>query len=168
MGPKLLKGIAAKFQDARGFLLNVPLQDIFDQVGQPEFRVRHQLITQSDKIGTFRGFHYQEPPFEQAKLVLLEQGEILDLVLPIEAPDMSQAQHFEMAAGDLLYVPKTFAHGFVTRSDTVRLHYIMDQVFSAPHYAGRNGVAYAQTLTDRSLIVSEKDAELPPFGARES
>ena len=90
-------------------------------------------ITHSKK-GVLRGLHYQLPPFSQAKLVSVIQGNALDVVVDIRKKSPTFGQHFscELSAENhqQLFIPRGFAHGFITLSETSIFIYKVDQYYN--------------------------------------
>src|SRR4051812_170342 len=66
--------------------------------------------------GTFRGMHYQLPPYAEDKIVTCTHGAILDIIVDLRtgSKTFGQCEQVELSAADgtILYVPKSFAHGF--------------------------------------------------------
>ena len=86
-------------------------------------------LNYSDSIspGVFRGFHYQNPPFDEVKLVKCIKGKIIDYIVDIRKNSKTYLDiiSFELKANDnkLVYIPEGFAHGFYTLTNNVVLHY---------------------------------------------
>ena len=85
------------------------------------------------KKGVLRGLHYQLPPFSQTKLVCVIQGKVLDVVVDIRKGSPTFGQHFscELSAENQaqIYIPRGFAHGFITLSETSIFMYKVDQFY---------------------------------------
>ena len=85
------------------------------------------------KKGVLRGLHYQLPPFSQTKLVRVIQGKVLDVVVDIRKGSPTFGQHFscELSAENQaqIYIPRGFAHGFITLSETSIFMYKVDQFY---------------------------------------
>ena len=90
-------------------------------------------LTHSKK-GVLRGSHYQLTPFSQTKLVSVIQGSILDVVVDIRknSPTFGQYFSFELSAENQLqlFIPRGFAHGFITLSETSIFIYKVDQYYN--------------------------------------
>jgi dTDP-4-dehydrorhamnose 3,5-epimerase len=77
-------------------------------------------LNYSDSIspGVFRGFHYQNPPFDEVKLVKCIKGKIIDYIVDIRKNSKTYLDviSFELEANDnkLVYIPEGFAHGYMS------------------------------------------------------
>lgn len=120
----------------------------------------------SAPIGTLRGLHLQKPPFAQAKLVRVTRGAVYDVIVDIrkDSPTYLQWQGFELSAENrlMLYVPRGFLHGFVTRVENTEFTYKVDNFYSPAH---EDGVIWndAQLRIDWNIsepILSAKDERL--------
>lgn len=88
-------------------------------------------ISESHK-NTIRGLHFQADKFAQAKLVKVMKGSIKDVVLDLRDGSKTFGEHlvFEMKAdGSMLYVPRGFAHGFISLEDNTIFHYQVDNSY---------------------------------------
>ena len=90
-------------------------------------------LTHSKK-GVLRGLHYQLPPFAQTKLVSVLQGTVLDVVVDVRKGSPTFGHHFscELSAENQLqlFIPRGFAHGFITLSETSIFMYKVDQFYN--------------------------------------
>jgi len=86
------------------------------------------------KKGVLRGLHYQLPPFSQTKLVQVLEGSVLDVVADIRKGSPTYGHHFscELSAENQLqlFIPRGFAHGFITLSETSTFMYKVDQYYN--------------------------------------
>tara|TARA_X000000368_G_scaffold49457_1_gene35265 strand:- start:6781 stop:7353 length:573 start_codon:yes stop_codon:yes gene_type:complete len=85
------------------------------------------------KKGVLRGLHYQLSPFSQSKLVRVIQGNVLDVVVDIRKGSPTFGQYFscELSAENKLqvFIPRGFAHGYITLSDNSIFSYKVDQFY---------------------------------------
>lgn len=88
----------------------------------------------SAKKGTVRGLHFQINPMAQAKLVRCTKGKILDVAVDIRvgSPTYKKWVAVELSEENKrqFFIPKGFAHGFVTLTDNVEVQYKVDEYYS--------------------------------------
>ena len=121
----------------------------------------------SAQKGTLRGLHFQLNPKAQAKLVRCTRGAILDVAVDLRegSPTYKQWLSIELTAENKkqFFIPRGFAHGFLTLTDDVEVQYKADEYY-APEYD--RSIAY----NDRELhvewgienpILSAKDRNAP-------
>jgi dTDP-4-dehydrorhamnose 3,5-epimerase len=89
----------------------------------------------SKSAGTIRGLHYQSPPFAQGKLIKCLQGSIFDVAvdLRVGSPTFGKwvGVTLTAAAGEQVWVPEGFAHGFRTLVPDVEIFYKVTAPYSA-------------------------------------
>ena len=96
----------------------------FDEIGIQDVFVQDNLSM--SKRGTLRGLHYQllNP---QDKLVFVSYGKVLDVIVDIRvgSPKFGHFQSIELDGSKMqfLYIPKGFAHGFLTLSERAVFQY---------------------------------------------
>lgn len=75
---------------------------------------------------TLRGLHFQKGEFSQAKLIKVMHGRILDFVLDMRIRNNKELEFFEMKPGDEIFVPREYAHGFITLEENTIVQYLVD------------------------------------------
>ena len=114
------------FEDARGFFFESFREDAFKKETSLNVSFVQDNHSKSSQ-GVLRGLHYQLPPHAQGKLVRVIQGEVLDIAVDIRESSPTCGQYIaEILSSDnkkQLYIPKGFAHGFLTLSDTSEFLY---------------------------------------------
>ncbi|MEM6523600.1 MAG: dTDP-4-dehydrorhamnose 3,5-epimerase [Bacteroidota bacterium] len=121
--------------------------------------------------GVIRGLHFQNPPYQQSKLIRSISGEILDVVVDIRKNSPTYGEHFSLLLSadnkKQLFVPSGFAHGFVALSDNAEILYKCDQFY---HKDSEGGLLYNDPdlninwqLDLSTSIISEKDKTHPAF-----
>ena len=136
-----------------------------------EFRQRGLATTVSQcsvsfnpRAGTLRGMHWQEEPYAETKLVRATAGAIFDVAVDVrrDSPSFGRWVGAELTAVNRrsLYVPRGFAHGFVTLAEDTEVVYQIDVPY-VPHAARgfrwddpRVGIAWPLT----PVLISERDA----------
>ena len=125
-----------KKTDDRGFFARAFCEQEFAQHGLVTrfCQVNNSLST---KKGTLRGMHYQLAPKAETKIVRCIRGALYDLVLDIRASSSTFGQSFgvELTAENrrMIYVPKGFAHGFITLTENTEAFYFVDEFYSPEH-----------------------------------
>ena len=81
---------------------------------------------------TLRGLHFQKNEYAQAKLIKVISGKILDFVVYMRkvSDDYNKVFFFVMNEGDEVYVPRYFAHGFITLEEDSIVQYLVDNDYS--------------------------------------
>lgn len=150
------------FRDNRGWFYEAYNQNSLD-IAANFIQDNHSY---SEFKGTIRGLHLQKPPFEQAKLVRVLKGKILDVVVDLRPKSRNYllVTTFELDSEkkDILFIPKGFAHGFVTLEDHTEVYYKVDEIYSSEHELTMNfsdpDIRIQWPKFDK-LILSEKDSQ---------
>src|SRR6056300_962090 len=162
----LLKPIQHK--DPRGSFMESFNQNNFEDATGKQIQFCQDNQTFSKK-GVLRGLHYQLPPFSQSKLVSVLQGTVLDLVVDIRKGSPTFGQYFsqELSAENQLqlFIPRGFAHGYITLSETSIFQYKVDNYYN-PQSEGSirpddPTLAIDWQLPKDEWIQSEKDQNHP-------
>ncbi len=92
-------------------------------------------ISHSLNTGTIRGMHFQRPPFAQAKIINVLQGEIIDFFVDLRVDSDTFLSHgkLRLCLDDpkSLYIPRGFAHGFITLQPNTIVAYKLDNEYCA-------------------------------------
>ena len=154
------------FYDSRGYFFESYNQNLFTK-NLGDFNFIQDNESKSPK-GVLRGFHFQKPPFEQAKLVRCIEGEVLDVALDLRKNSSTYGKYEKVIlSGDnkkQFFIPKGFAHAFLVLSETAIFSYKVDNIY-APQYD--SGIIWNDPsllidwgIDDSKLIISEKDKNL--------
>lgn len=86
------------------------------------------------KKGTLRGLHFQQNPMSQAKIVRVVTGAVMDVAVDLRkgSPTYLQWVTAELSGENhrQFYIPRGFAHGFLTLTDNVTFCYKADNLYS--------------------------------------
>lgn len=168
-GLKLLQPVLAG--DKRGYFLKCYERDWLEQAG---IRLEVNEINESGSVkGVLRGLHFQKQ-FPQAKLVRVEQGEIFDVAVDIRkgSPTYGKWKGVYLSGENrnMFFLPKGFAHGFLTLSDYAVVTYTCEGKY-VPEDEG--GIAWNDPSVGvewpagglEKLILSEKDQKWGRLGS---
>ncbi len=123
------------------------------------------------KRGIFRGLHFQKGNSAQAKLITVIKGEVQDVVVDMRKESVTFGQHLSTILDDKkrqqLFIPKGFAHGFLTLSEEVIFSYKCDEYYNRVSETGvifdDPDLAIDWEIPLSDMILSEKDRMLPAF-----
>jgi dTDP-4-dehydrorhamnose 3,5-epimerase len=155
-----------KFEDSRGFFTESYNYLLFKKFIKSKFI--QDNISLSKKKFTFRGLHFQKKPFQQSKLIRVDQGAIIDFILDIRRFSKTYLKliMIKLTEKDLkqIYIPKGCAHGFLTLAPKTKVFYKVDNYYSKSHDAGYNILdkkISLKKLNKNSFFLSKKDYNLP-------
>ena len=121
------------FGDDRGFFFESFNQNKFEEVMGKKINFVQDNHSKSLK-GVLRGLHYQLPPKAQGKLVRVIQGEVFDVAVDLRqsSPTFGQwvSEILSSENKKQMWIPKGFAHGFLTLSDTAEFLYKTTNFYS--------------------------------------
>ena len=154
-------------KDQRGALIELYNAESYASVGITDHFV-HDVYSHSHTKGTLRGLHYQLK-HPQAKLIKVLAGNIMDVVVDIrqDSPHFGEHVCVELSGKTpcQLYIPKGFAHGFLTLTDTVRFlykcsaPYVDIDAYALAYNDPKLGIAWPAAL--RPFLLSERDGWAP-------
>ncbi len=112
------------------------------------FEVKQVSYATNNKKYTLRGMHFQNIPMQEQKLLCCLHGTIWDVVVDVRKNSKTFGlwQHFKLNNKNCLFIPRGFAHGYLTLTDKVKLIYLMDE--------------YYDTESSRGFIWNDKDVNI--------
>ena len=130
-GPKIID--LKKIADIRGFFARLWCKNEFKDNGI-DFEIKQINTSLSTNKGTLRGLHFQYPPKSEGKIVRCVSGAIWDVVVDLRKNSLNFGKWYGLELNHsnkkMLYIPKGFAHGFVTLSDDVEIIYLVSEYYS--------------------------------------
>jgi dTDP-4-dehydrorhamnose 3,5-epimerase len=119
------------FADKRGFLFrdfcNKELKII-------KFCIKQVNISFNKKKYTLRGFHYQQKPFEENKIISCVAGEILNVCIDLRKKSKTYLKIFKKKLSDKdcqsLHVPAGFANAYLTLKPNTKILYYMSNYYN--------------------------------------
>jgi dTDP-4-dehydrorhamnose 3,5-epimerase len=159
--------------DSRGFFSEVWSRAAFAAHGiDPGFVQDNHAYSAAPFV--LRGLHFQRPPSAQGKLIRVARGAILDVAVDLRHGSPTYGQHVaaELSAANWrqMWVPRGFAHGYLTLEPDTEVLYKTDAPYDRAADAGiawddpALGIAWPVA----SPVLSEKDrsaarlADIPP------
>jgi len=155
------------FGDKRGYFMESFNKKILsDFIGNYEFIQDNQSLSQK---GVIRGLHFQNPPFEQGKLVRVIKGSVNDIVVDIRKNSSTYGKVFKIKLSEsnfkMLWIPPGFAHGFETLEDETIFSY---KVTNDYNKESEGSILWNDKILNiewetKDPIVSEKDTNSELF-----
>lgn len=112
--------------DSRGWFARTYCKREFAEIGHRDewVQLNHSFTRRKASI---RGMHFQQPPYQEIKLVRCISGKILDIVIDLRKGSRTFLKWFgvELSSENkkMLYIPEGMAHGFQTLEDNCELLY---------------------------------------------
>jgi len=121
------------------------------------------------KRGVMRGMHFQRGEHAQAKLIRVPKGKVLDVVVDLRPDSPTYLKHFKQILSDtnnkMLYLPRGFAHGFLSLEADTHFTYKCDNYYNPASEAGLMyddpalGIEWGFSFTE--MVIAEKDLDWP-------
>lgn len=154
--------------DQRGHFFESYRENFLSEALNYKIRFIQENFSKSSKA-VLRGLHYQLEPYAQTKLIRVIEGRILDVAVDIRKSSKTFGKHVAIELSDCmnnqLLIPKGFAHGFLTLTDSANVIYKVDNYY-APDYD--KGIAFDDKylgidwkIPKKNIHLSESDRNLP-------
>jgi dTDP-4-dehydrorhamnose 3,5-epimerase len=152
------------FNDNRGYFFESFRLDLVEKVLERKI-IFCQENQSFSKKGVIKGLHYQLPPFSQSKLVRVIEGSVIDVIVDIRrgSPTFGKYITVELSSENQLqvFIPKGFAHGYITNSEYSIVNYKVDQYYNKIY---EKTITYDDSQIDidwkiknKEIILSDKD-----------
>jgi dTDP-4-dehydrorhamnose 3,5-epimerase len=156
------------FSDDRGYFFESFREDLLKE----HVKYNIQFVQSNESYSTknvFRGFHYQTGTKQQAKLVRVVKGRVLDIIIDLRPSSKTCDKVFSIELSEenktQLFVPRGFAHGFLVLSDDAIFQYMCDNYYSKEHEAGVTPFDKALNINwpipIENLKINARDASWP-------
>lgn len=157
--------------DSRGRFTRLFCAKELAQIGhkKPIVNVNHSY---TQKRGTIRGLHFQNPPFAEVKIIKCIRGAIFDVIVDNrkDSPTYRKWEGVELTESNdrMMYVPEGFAHGFQSLTDDVEMIYFHTEYYEKSSEDGlryddpKIGITWPTEVTEvsaRDLTFSASEPE---------
>lgn len=151
------------FCDERGGFQKLFNYDFFAENGlATDFK---EFYYSANKKGVRRGMHFQIPPHDHVKVVYVSMGRIQDVVVDIRksSPTFGKCFSIELDGNSAryLYIPKGFAHGFLSLEDNTIVNYAQTTCYNKACDCGIDQDSIGFDWDMKDVIVSERDLTFP-------
>lgn len=155
------------FEDQRGYFYESYNIDVLEKAGI-DIIFKQDNVSKSNK-DVLRGLHYQNPPYEQGKLVRVIRGSVLDVVVDIRKNSLTYGQWASIILSEenklIYWIPPGFAHGFLALENDTIFAYKCTEVYNRESEGSIRwndpdlGIEWG--ISDP--VMSEKDKKAPLF-----
>jgi dTDP-4-dehydrorhamnose 3,5-epimerase len=142
------------FKDNRGSFTPIKIEDNWVQSN----------LSINDNPFTWRGLHFQVGPRRQSKYVSVIKGKIIDIIVCLSGDKLGEVEVYELKEGEGLYVPKNYAHGFLTLESGTIVSYFVNERYSKEHEVSVHWMSVPEVkevvenyLGNNQLVISDKD-----------
>jgi len=155
--------------DERGSFSRIFCKNEFLNPRGIDFTVVQCNAAHNRKKATLRGMHYQANPFQEAKLIKCIKGAIYDVAVDLRPNSPTFCQWFSLELNSdnhkMLYIPKDFAHGYLTLKDDTEVLYFVSEFYHPESEKGSrwNDPAFGITWPLKPKMISDKDMKFPDF-----
>jgi len=155
-------------EDTRGFFARSFCREQFRKKGLDPTVVQANYSF-SRMRGTLRGLHYQLPPEAETKLVRCLAGALYDVILDLRQGSPTFGKSFGACLSaknrQMMYVPRGFAHGFLTLEPATEIMYFVSANYSKVNERGIrwNDPTFAISWPKIPEMISERDQSHPDF-----
>ena len=158
------------FEDERGYFKEKFKKEMLDKITDSKLEFCQENSVKS-KLNVLRGLHFQKDQYAQSKLISVESGKILDIAVDIRRDSETYGKNFSYLLSsdkhESLFIPKGFAHGYLTLSDSAIVNYQVDNYYNPE---AEEGIPYDDDLLKidwgiekSKIIISKKDQNFKPF-----
>jgi len=148
-----------KYFDKRGYFQEIFLKKNFN------LNVKFTAIAKSKK-NVIRGLHFQKKN-QQSKFLYCIEGKILDVVINLKkkSKNFGKVSKFILNEGDILYIPKHYAHGYECLTKKCKILYHLEKYRDSKNESGIkfDDKKIKSKWITRKPILSKRDNSLMYF-----
>lgn len=155
-----------KFNDNRGYFTEIFNKKNIAQITKENIvQINYSF---SKKKNTFRGLHFQKSKYAQSKIITVINGEIDDYIFCLKnnSNDFGKYIKINIKSKNLssVYVPKGYAHGFLTKKENTLVMYTVDVNYNKKMDDGISVLdENIKIKIPKNCVLSKKDLNLSFF-----
>jgi dTDP-4-dehydrorhamnose 3,5-epimerase len=154
------------FKDKRGFFVR---DFCSNELKKLNFRIKQVNISYNKKKYTLRGFHYQNKPYAESKIISCISGEIFNVCIDLRKKSDTYLKIFKKRLSDKVYqslhVPAGFANAYLTLKPNTKILYYMSKLYKPKFEEGirYNDPFFKIFWPSKPKIISKKDLNFTNF-----
>ncbi len=161
--PEVIHILPDVYSDDRGSFMEIYQLERYKNTGINVNFVQDNVVFSRKHV--FRGLHYQRPPYEQAKLITVISGKIIDIAIDIRQDSPTYMEHIRVTLNknEQIFIPTGFAHAYYVLSDDAVISYKVSAPYAPDHQTGIRWDDPKLNLKDiiQDPILSDQDKNLP-------
>ena len=149
--------VSNQFKDNRGNLIEIVPKEI-------KKKFVYSILTESKK-NVVRGMHFNKK-MDEEKLVFILDGKILDVTINLnKGKNFGKIFYNKLKKGDVLFIPKGFAHGYCCLNKKNSILYLLNRKYSIKNNYGFawNDKSFNINWKIKNPILSGKDYFLKEY-----
>jgi dTDP-4-dehydrorhamnose 3,5-epimerase len=149
-------------EDERGFFARTFCVKEFAQHGL-ETNFIQSNASRSKIKNTLRGMHFQTNGSEEVKVIRCVRGRIQDVIVDLRQDSDTYCQWIAVELSEdnkrILYVPRGFAHGFLTLEEDCEVAYMVSAFYDPINERGLrwDDSAFGIEWASKPVVISDKD-----------
>lgn len=149
--------------DIRGSITKIFHKESFEMLGLA-CDWGESLVTENYHKGVIRGFHFQKPPYCQAKTIFCVTGSVLDAVLDLRKGSKTYGKtamfSLDSQKKNILYVPKGVANCYAIYQNNTIISYNLTSTYMPEYESGIRWNSVGVDFGIENPIVGDKDSQL--------
>ncbi|MNG00820.1 dTDP-4-dehydrorhamnose 3,5-epimerase [compost metagenome] len=154
-----------QFNDHRGSFFKTFHKETYSKFGI-DFEFAEEFYSISHK-NVIRGMHFQTPPVDHDKIVYCPVGAVIDVFVDIRKASKTYGKFrkIELTSenGQILFLPKGIAHGFISLADNSLMVYKTSTTHSPVNDAGIRWDSFGCDWGIESPVLSDRDQNFIKF-----
>ena len=159
-----------KFNDERGLFSKYYINSFFRKNNMDI--ILSESFYSNSKKNVIRGMHFQIPPYNQAKLITVIKGTIVDVIVDLRKNSRSYKSYItvelDSEKNNSIFIPTGFAHGFGVLSKEAITNYMVTSEHSIEHDKGIIYNSFGFNWPISKPIISKRDYSFPSIDDFES
>ena len=157
---KLFIIIKKPFADKRGFFIR---DFCSKELKKIRFSIKQINISFNKKNFTLRGFHYQQKPYEEDKIITCISGKILNVCIDLRKKSKTYLKIFKKYLSDnnyqSLHIPAGFANAYLTLKPNTKILYYMSKYYKRKFGKGIrfDDPLFKISWPQKPKVISKKD-----------
>ena len=142
------------------------------KINKKIFSLKQINFSKNLKKGTLRGFHYQDLPLTENKIITVVTGAIYNVTIDLRKKSKTFKKKIFLNIGDkdtfCIHVPAGCANAFLTLKDNTIVQYSMSEYFEKINQSKLKGFKYNDPMFNvkfpfKPKIISKKDSTYKDF-----